>query len=288
MAGAYVWWELTTNQGWAFFPGLIAGVAFSAILGALIHLLIMRPLRNGAPLVRVIATLGVLITLQAIAVLRYTATSKFVPSDLPTDIVHVHNTIVISADRLILLGIAAGLTLDALGLLPLLALRPRHLGRRRERALGLGPRPLTRHDRRPQLGARLRPRRPRRDPDRPDRHPAAGGADEPRARRHRGGAGRRLPLLPDRLDRRPGDRDRPDRGDALRRTARRRHRRALHPDRRLARDPRPGAAVARLPAAAPADDRHRPDQQDRPRDRSGGRRSSCWRRRRRSGSTPSR
>jgi len=111
MAGAYVWWELTTNQGWAFFPGLIAGVVFSAILGALIHLLIMRPLRNGAPLVRVIATLGVLITLQAIAVLRYTATSKFVPSDLPTDIVHIHNTIVISADRLILLGIAAGLTL---------------------------------------------------------------------------------------------------------------------------------------------------------------------------------
>jgi sulfate-transporting ATPase len=111
MAGAYAWWELTTNQGWAFFPGLVAGVAFSAILGGLVHLLIMRPLRQAAPLVRVIATLGVLITLQAIAVLRYTATSKFVPSDLPTDIVHIHNTIVISADRLILLGIAAGLTL---------------------------------------------------------------------------------------------------------------------------------------------------------------------------------
>jgi ABC-type branched-subunit amino acid transport system ATPase component/branched-subunit amino acid ABC-type transport system permease component len=111
MAGAYVWWELTTNQGWAFLPGLVAGVAFSAIIGGLVHLLIMRPLRNSAPLVRVIATLGVLITIQSIAILRYTATSKFVPSDLPTDIVHIHNTIVISADRLILLGIAAALTL---------------------------------------------------------------------------------------------------------------------------------------------------------------------------------
>ena len=30
MAGAYVWWELTTNQGWAFLPGLIAGVLFAA------------------------------------------------------------------------------------------------------------------------------------------------------------------------------------------------------------------------------------------------------------------
>jgi ABC-type branched-subunit amino acid transport system ATPase component/ABC-type branched-subunit amino acid transport system permease subunit len=111
MAGAYAWWELTANQGWSFFPALIVGVAFSAIIGALVHLLIMKPLRSSAPLVRVIATLGVLITIQSIAVLRYTATSKFVPSDLPTTIVHIHNTIVISADRLILLGIAAGLTL---------------------------------------------------------------------------------------------------------------------------------------------------------------------------------
>jgi sulfate-transporting ATPase len=111
MAGAYVWWELTTNQGWAFLPGLIAGVLFAAVIGGLVHLLIMRPLRHSAPLVRVIATLGVLITIQSIAILRYTATSKFVPSKLPTDIVHIHNTIVISADRLILLGIAAALTL---------------------------------------------------------------------------------------------------------------------------------------------------------------------------------
>jgi ABC-type branched-subunit amino acid transport system ATPase component/ABC-type branched-subunit amino acid transport system permease subunit len=111
MAGAYVWWELSTNQGWAFLPALIAGVLAAALIGALVHLLIMRPLRNSAPLVRVIATLGVLITIQSIAILRYTATSKFVPSKLPTDIVHIHSEIVISADRLILLGIAIGLTL---------------------------------------------------------------------------------------------------------------------------------------------------------------------------------
>jgi len=110
MAGAYVWWELTANQDWSFLPALAAGVLFSALIGALIHLLIMRPLRHSAPLVRVIATLGVLITIQAIAVLRYTATAKFVPSDLPTDIVTIHNSIVISADRLILLGIAVVLT----------------------------------------------------------------------------------------------------------------------------------------------------------------------------------
>jgi sulfate-transporting ATPase len=111
MAGAYLWWELTTKHGWAFLPALMAGVAFSALLGAAVHVAIMRPLRQSSPLVRVIATLGVLITLQSIAVLRYTSTPTFVPSKLPTDLIHVHGIIVISADRLILLGISIVLTL---------------------------------------------------------------------------------------------------------------------------------------------------------------------------------
>jgi ABC-type branched-subunit amino acid transport system ATPase component/branched-subunit amino acid ABC-type transport system permease component len=111
MAGAYVWWELTANHQWGFVPALVVGVAFSASIGALTHLLLMRPLRQSAPLVRVIATLGVLITLQSIAVLRYESTPKFVQSDLPTDVWRISGDIVISADRIILLGIAATLTL---------------------------------------------------------------------------------------------------------------------------------------------------------------------------------
>ena len=47
----------------------------------------MRPLRHASPLVRMIATLGVLITLQAIAVLRYGDRSPSSPSELPTDVV---------------------------------------------------------------------------------------------------------------------------------------------------------------------------------------------------------
>jgi sulfate-transporting ATPase len=111
MAGVYVQWDLHVQHSWAFTWSLIAGVLFSALIGAAAQLLIMRPLRRSSPLVRVIATLGLLITLQAIAVLRYGSTPKFVLSELPTDVVHIHNTIVISADRLILLAIAAGIAL---------------------------------------------------------------------------------------------------------------------------------------------------------------------------------
>jgi ABC-type branched-subunit amino acid transport system ATPase component/ABC-type branched-subunit amino acid transport system permease subunit len=111
MAGVFLQWDLHIRHGWAYLPSVLIGVAFSAVIGALTHLLIMRPLRRSSPLVRVIATLGVLITLQAIAVLRYGSTPQFVLSELPTRIVHVHGSITITEDRLILLGIAAFLTL---------------------------------------------------------------------------------------------------------------------------------------------------------------------------------
>ncbi|HVX31532.1 MAG TPA: branched-chain amino acid ABC transporter permease/ATP-binding protein [Solirubrobacterales bacterium] len=111
MVGAYLQWELHNEHGWAFVPSAIVGVAFSAVVGALTYVLIMRPLRRVSPLVRVIATLGVLTTLQAIAVLRFGTTPKFVPSELSTKVLTIHKSITISEDRLILLAIAVGLTL---------------------------------------------------------------------------------------------------------------------------------------------------------------------------------
>jgi ABC-type branched-subunit amino acid transport system ATPase component/branched-subunit amino acid ABC-type transport system permease component len=110
MIGVYLQWELHVEQGWPFIPSMIAGVACSAIVGALTYLLIMRPLRRVSSLVRVIATLGVLTTLQALAVLRFGTIPKFVPSELPTNVWTISGNIVISADRVILLGIAAVLT----------------------------------------------------------------------------------------------------------------------------------------------------------------------------------
>jgi ABC-type branched-subunit amino acid transport system ATPase component/ABC-type branched-subunit amino acid transport system permease subunit len=110
MIGAYVEYELTQNHGWAFVPALILGVLASGVVGALVHLLIMRPLRNVSPIVRVIATLGVMVTIQAIAVLRYQANPRFVPSALPVHVWHLFGSVVISSDRVILLAIALVLT----------------------------------------------------------------------------------------------------------------------------------------------------------------------------------
>ena len=70
--------------------------------------------------------------------------------------------------------------------------------------------------------------------------------------RHRGGARRRFPLLPDRPGRRCRHRHRADRDEPLRPTARRRHAVPFVADRDLDQRARPGAAAARLLAAAPA------------------------------------
>jgi branched-subunit amino acid ABC-type transport system permease component len=70
MVGAYFEYELQYHHGWPFVPALIIGILVSALLGAITHLFVMRPLRRASPLARVVATLGVLIVLESIGYLR--------------------------------------------------------------------------------------------------------------------------------------------------------------------------------------------------------------------------
>ncbi len=105
IAGVFMQWELQESAGWPFLLSAVAGVAWAALLGALTHWVVMRPLRRSSSLVRVIATLGVLITIQAAVVLRYSSNPRQVPSWLPTDRVTLWGDVGITVDRLILLGI---------------------------------------------------------------------------------------------------------------------------------------------------------------------------------------
>jgi sulfate-transporting ATPase len=105
IAGVFMQWELHEEVGWPFLLSAIAGVAWSALLGALTHWVVMRPLRRSSSLVRVIATLGVLITIQAAVVLRYGSNPRQIESWLPTSRVTLWSDVSITWDRLILLGI---------------------------------------------------------------------------------------------------------------------------------------------------------------------------------------
>ena len=82
MVGAYVTWELRTEHDLPVAVAWAGGILTCAAIGALTHLLVMRRLRRASPLARIVATLGVLIVLQAGAVLRYGAKirSQFAPA----------------------------------------------------------------------------------------------------------------------------------------------------------------------------------------------------------------
>ena len=113
IAGVFMQWELQNEHGWPFLASAVVGVVWSAFLGALTHWVVMRPLRRSSSLVRVIATLGVLITIQAAVVLRYGSNAVQVESWLPTDRVTLWGDVGITVDRLILLAIGSA---SALGL----------------------------------------------------------------------------------------------------------------------------------------------------------------------------
>jgi sulfate-transporting ATPase len=115
IAGVFLQWELQYEHGWSFFPSAAVGVALSALLGVLTHWMIMRPLqrKRASTLVQVLATLGVLITIQAGVVIRYGSNPRQVDSWLPTDRVTLWGDVSITADRLILLAIGSA---SALGL----------------------------------------------------------------------------------------------------------------------------------------------------------------------------
>lgn len=107
IAGVYFQWELYNERGLPFGVSVVGGVALSALLGVLTHWVIMRPLqrKRASTLVQVLATLGVLILIQAAVVLRYSSQARQVESWLPTDRITLWGEVGITVDRLILLGI---------------------------------------------------------------------------------------------------------------------------------------------------------------------------------------
>jgi len=80
-------------------PALLTGVAVAAALGLILHVAVFRPLRSAPPLAKVVASVGVAITLQALVVLRFGTGRRAVPPALPDDPVHL-GSLSFSEDRI--------------------------------------------------------------------------------------------------------------------------------------------------------------------------------------------
>jgi branched-chain amino acid transport system permease protein len=97
---------------WSFVPAFVLALLASAGLGALFDRLVLWPLRNSAPLAKLVASLGLLLTIQALAIQRFGIYGDAAPNVLPAgpgDVVHIFGGIV-PTDRLWLVVIVLGLT----------------------------------------------------------------------------------------------------------------------------------------------------------------------------------
>src|SRR5215472_14163435 len=106
MLGGYAFWALTQGKIASLPKGvaLPAALLFVVAVGALFEFVVYRPLRNSAPLAKLIASLGVLLVAQSCMLLSFGVTQQAAPSVLPSPLIHMLGSGV-TLDRFILTGI---------------------------------------------------------------------------------------------------------------------------------------------------------------------------------------
>lgn len=96
------------------FPAMVISLVIAALLGVVIYLLVFRPLRSAPPVAKAVASIGVMLFLQALLALRVGTTPVSVKAILPSEILSFGD-INVPGDRIwfagVILVLAAGLTL---------------------------------------------------------------------------------------------------------------------------------------------------------------------------------
>jgi branched-chain amino acid transport system permease protein len=83
MAGMYAVWFLHAQAGWPLALAFAACLPLAAMLGLLLHLLVVRPLLSSPPINQVLATGGVLFVLQGAATLVFSTDFRSLGVEMP-------------------------------------------------------------------------------------------------------------------------------------------------------------------------------------------------------------
>jgi branched-chain amino acid transport system permease protein len=102
---AFVYSDLRDRAGLGFAAAGLLALAVAALLGLLAHLLVFGPLRGAPPLSKVVASVGLMGTLQGVATLQFGSANRIVAPVLPADPVSLLG-ISVPGDRLLLTAIA--------------------------------------------------------------------------------------------------------------------------------------------------------------------------------------
>jgi branched-chain amino acid transport system permease protein len=118
MLAGYSFWSLKTGEYGTEFgtaPALAITFVVTLAVGVAIELVAFRPLRNAAPLAKLVSSLGVLLVAQASMLLAFGTTQKPQPSILPSDTVTVFD-VNVPVDRFILAGTVIGIAVGLFAL----------------------------------------------------------------------------------------------------------------------------------------------------------------------------
>ncbi|MCZ7526710.1 MAG: ABC transporter permease [Acidimicrobiia bacterium] len=97
--------RLDLGDSVSFWPALVIALACAVLLGLAAHYLVFRPLRHAPSLAKVVASVGLMIVLQSIIVLRFGTTNRTVSTILPAEPFEIFG-INIPRDRLYLAALA--------------------------------------------------------------------------------------------------------------------------------------------------------------------------------------
>jgi ABC-type branched-subunit amino acid transport system ATPase component/branched-subunit amino acid ABC-type transport system permease component len=109
VASYFAFWELQGRVPVA--AAMALGVLFGAVLGVLQYLLVMRWVRRASQISRLVATLGVMLLLEALATLRYGDSIVLIQSPFPQTPLELAHGLAISPDSLILFLVAVVISL---------------------------------------------------------------------------------------------------------------------------------------------------------------------------------
>lgn len=77
---------VASDGQWEFIPSLILALVMAAFIGLAVHFLVFRPLRNAAPLGKVVASVGLLLYLQGVALLNFGTSFPQPRSVVPSEV----------------------------------------------------------------------------------------------------------------------------------------------------------------------------------------------------------
>ncbi|HMG41453.1 MAG TPA: branched-chain amino acid ABC transporter permease/ATP-binding protein [Acidimicrobiales bacterium] len=102
---AFLFFTLRDEHGWNWLVALLAALVSGIGLGALTQVLVMQGLRRASLLTKLIATLGLMTAAQGFIDITWTSNKGQVDSFLPTDLVEFTDQIVITKERLVIIGL---------------------------------------------------------------------------------------------------------------------------------------------------------------------------------------